>query len=245
MILMATLGPRASAAVKAGRGALRGTDADLERIEAALRARLGADVLPPDDAPSPTPARASAWRFVSPAIGVCVIGGALFFALRPASPPSAQPNAVNVQLLKPAAPSATIAGPPNVAGSATPAPPTVASAEPASSARSTASSASAAPRLERDPLAQEVALLSRATSALNRGRISEALNVLNEHQRLFPNGVLSEERRAAKAQALCSSGAVAEGRAQLARISANSPAGKRAKQICDSASTPGAGVKGH
>jgi len=236
MILMATLGPKASAAVEAGRDALRGTDADLQRIEAALRARLGADVLPPDGAPPPTPPGIG-WRFVAPAISVCVIGGALFFALSPGSNPVG-PGTMQQQSPPAAASAAStaVATSPSAPGPAAPdasSPP-----EPASSARSAATAATTAPQLERDPLAQEVALLSRATTALNHGRIGEALKALDEHQRRFPNGVLSEERRAAKAQALCSSGRVTEGRAQLARLSANSPAGKRAKQVCDASSTP-------
>lgn len=234
MILMATLGPKASAVVEAGRGPLRGTDVDLERIEAALRARLGADVLPPDLA-TPVAARHIAWRIVSPAVGVCVIGGALFFALRPGSKPT-PPQAIHTQLATAPAitGSATNTGSAS-APSAVPEPAELPAEAPAS-ARSVATAAkTSSARPEQDPLTQEVALLSRATTALSNGRIAEALKALDEHQRLFPNGVLSEERRAAKAQALCSSGRVAEGRAQLARISPGSPAGKRARQVCDSA----------
>jgi len=238
MIVMAILGRKASAAVEAGRKQLRGTDADLLRVEAALRARLGADVLPPDDA-APSTSRGIASRFVSPVIGVCVVGGALFFAFRPGATPNAQPKAVNAQPPTAAVPSATIAAPP----SAEPNRPAKSTPELASSVRSAVSTGSGAPRSERDPLAQEVALLSRATTALNHGSIGEALRALDEHQRLFPNGVLSEERRAALAQVLCTSGRVTEGRVQLARVSPNFPAGKRAKQICDSASTPQVRVK--
>jgi hypothetical protein len=238
MILMTTLGPKANAVVEAGRNALRGTDADLERIEAVLRARLGADVLPPDAAQPASP-RGIGWRIVSPAIGVCVIAGALFLALRPGSSPSAQRQVSDAQppVAAARASAATIAATPSAAPAATPETAAELAPVPTASARS-ATSASAAPRSEQDPLAQEVALLSRATTALNSGRVGDALKALDQHQRLFPNGVLSEERRAAKAQALCSSGRVAEGRAQLARISPQSPAGKRAKQVCDSAFTP-------
>jgi len=77
-----------------------------------------------------------------------------------------------------------------------------------------------------------VALLSRATSALRAGRAADALTLLNEHQHKFPKGVLSEERRAAKAQALCSLGRQTEGRAELARLAPHSPAAIRAQQAC-------------
>ena len=234
MILMATLGPKASAVVEAGRSAIRGTDADLERVEAALRARLGAAVLPPDVTAPATP-RAIGWRLVSPAIGVCVIAGALFFALRPAPKPIAQHTPIDTQ--RPAIVASALAPSPNEAPMVAAGAPALA-AEPSPSARPVPSANSTGTRPQPDQLVLEVALLSRATSALNNGRIAEALKALDEHQRQFPNGTLSEERRAAKAQALCSSGRIAEGSAQLARLSPQSPAGKRAKQVCDAAASP-------
>jgi hypothetical protein len=78
-----------------------------------------------------------------------------------------------------------------------------------------------------------VALLSRATSALRAGRAAEALKALDEHRRKFPNGTLSEERRAARAQALCSLGRIDEGRAELSLLAPRSPAAARASQVCD------------
>jgi hypothetical protein len=79
--------------------------------------------------------------------------------------------------------------------------------------------------------------LSRAVSALNAGRARDALATLNEHQRQFPRGILGAERKAAKAQALCSLGRLREGRAELAHLSPKSPAAGRAKQVCDSVAT--------
>jgi hypothetical protein len=61
------------------------------------------------------------------------------------------------------------------------------------------------------------------------------VKVLDEHQRRFPSGALSEERRAAKAQALCLLGRVDEGRAELARLAPRSPAAATAQQVCDGA----------
>ncbi|HKO52079.1 MAG TPA: hypothetical protein VJV79_30425 [Polyangiaceae bacterium] len=245
MTLMARLGPKASAIVEAGRAGLRGSDADLERVEAALRARLGPNALPPDVASLVPRSGASGigWRFVAPAVGVCVIGGALFFGLRPAQNRVAERKPADLE--QPVAtapePSAVITTSPSAELVNTSQKPTEGLAPSARSAGPSTSSTAVRP--ERDQLVLEVALLSRATTALNGGRIGEALKALDEHQRQFPNGVLSEERRAAKAQALCSSDRIAEGRAQLARISAQAPAGKRAKQVCDSASTAAPGVK--
>jgi hypothetical protein len=89
-----------------------------------------------------------------------------------------------------------------------------------------------------DRLAQEVALLSRATSELRAGHAAQALKALAEHQRKFPAGALSEDRRAAKAQALCLLGRVVQGRAELARLPAQSPAAARAAQVCDASLPP-------
>jgi len=90
-----------------------------------------------------------------------------------------------------------------------------------------------------DRLAQEVALLSRATSDLRAGRAGAALKSLEEHQRKFPNGMLAVERRAVRAQALCTLKRVSEGRAELSRLAPQSPAAGRAKQLCDAADPAG------
>jgi hypothetical protein len=87
-----------------------------------------------------------------------------------------------------------------------------------------------------DALAQEVELLTRATSELRAGRPGAALKLLDEYQRKFPDGRLAIERRAVKAQALCASKRVSEGRAELARLAPQSPAAGRARQVCDAAS---------
>jgi hypothetical protein len=232
VIVMAPLDPEADAIVQAGRRALRATDSDRDRIEAALRARLGLNALPLAAVAKPA-ARSLAWRFgPAAAISACLVGGALFFTLR--SHPRAVPVRTEVKLQQP--PAAGIAAPavaPKQSGAA--------DAEPAvsSAALAPAAPSSSSPSREPDPLAQEVALLLRATSALSAGRAGEALKALNEHQRRFPNGILTEERRAAKAQAFCSLGRVAEGRAELAHLAPKTPAASRAKQVCDAISTPG------
>jgi len=94
-------------------------------------------------------------------------------------------------------------------------------------------------RPAQDRLAQEVALLARATSDLHAGRAANALKVLDEYQRQFPKGLLTEERRAARAQALCALGRQSEAQAELARLAPQSPAAARAKQVCETHSTTG------
>jgi len=84
-----------------------------------------------------------------------------------------------------------------------------------------------------DTLAQEVRLLSSATSQLGAGQAAAALVALDEHLRRFPSGALREERNAAKARALCMLHRFSEGRAALALLAAGSPIASRAKEECD------------
>lgn len=222
---MTGLDPNARALVEAGRRALRGTAEDRARIEAALRARLGVDALPPDG--TVTQVAATSWQVVAAtAIGLVALAGVAFLALRPAPDapaketrpapqlPAAEPP-VETRQAVPAAEPEQVAPQPDPAP--TPAPP------PAASSRSP------------DVLAREVALLSRATRELRAGRAAAAVKILDEHQRRFPTGALSEERRAARAQALCQLGRVDEGRAELARLAPRSPAAATAAQVCDGA----------
>lgn len=221
---MPTLDPNARALVEAGRRALRASTADRERIEAALRARLGPSALPTDAGATQVASPVSWSALAGVAIGVCVLAGVAFVALRstPSAPPRQPPSAVQRPASQPAlaapAPEVPAAVPEPVA----PAHTVVAPA---------ASPAAAAPRV-RDSLAREVALLSRATSELRAGHAAAALKVLDEHRRRFPSGALSEERQAAKAQALCVLGRVSEGRVELAQLTPGSPAAASAQRIC-------------
>ncbi len=250
---MALLGPKASALVKAGRDAQRPTALDRERIQQALESRLGATAFAPEsgDATSPTdaappaaaappvgaapPASAlptagasgvSVW-LVSGVIVALGVLGAVFYSTGRAEPKSAalaqpSPPPVTAPALVPSAPQAEPEKP-------LPTVPTTERAEPPVPSS----------RPKQDRLAQEVALLTRATSDLNAGRAAQALKVLDEHQRKFPTGLLAEERRAARAQALCSLGRVSEAQADLARLAPRSPAVARAKQVCDARSAAG------
>jgi hypothetical protein len=81
-------------------------------------------------------------------------------------------------------------------------------------------------------------MLSKATGLLNTGRASEALRALDEHQRRFPSGALTEERRGARAQALCTLGNRAEAEKELARLARSSPSSPhlaQARKLCGSA----------
>jgi len=223
-----TLNPRAKALVQVGREATLPTTADRERIQRALRVRLGAAALlgSSEAAGQPMP---KPWRTLlsSAAAGVGVAGTALFFALRTATPPTAPSPLPGVASATPIA--STTAQAPEEASSA-PAVPSGATVETPSTAR----------RMP-DRLAQEVAILSRAASELHAGRAANALKAIDEHQSRFPNGLLTEERRAARVQALCALGRRAEAEAELSRLTRaapQSPHVARARQFCAATQRP-------
>ena len=62
-----------------------------------------------------------------------------------------------------------------------------------------------------DSLREERALIARASDALRAGDARAALKAVSEHQRRFPDGLLIEERSAARVQALCAAGRTADG----------------------------------
>ena len=84
----------------------------------------------------------------------------------------------------------------------------------------------------KDRLAEEVALLSRAETALHIGKPAVALEILNEHERKFSQGRLAEERIAARIQALCALGRTTEADTQLALLSPKSLHGEQSRQAC-------------
>ena len=233
---MDDLNPKARALVDVGRSAFRPGADDRARVEAALRARLGADVLPPARSLTrhvSAPVKRGAARLALGA-GAVVVVGATFFALRPGAQPASETTAHSSQLraAAPDAPATHDASDPGADGPAS----TRAAASPGQTPAPVASVPSvAAPSSSHAPnrLAQEVALLSRATAALQAGHPAKALRALDEHQRKFPSGALSEERRTAKAQALCLVGRLTSGRAELALLSPQSPAAARAQQVCE------------
>jgi hypothetical protein len=115
-----------------------------------------------------------------------------------------------------------------------PAPPTVAPTAAPQPASSAALALPSAPRRS-DRLAEEVAILSQAAKDLRAGRAADALSALNEHQRKFPGGLLTQERRAARAEALCSLGRLGEAQSELStlvRTAPQSPLTVRAQERC-------------
>jgi len=226
---MSELGPRAREILRSGRDLDQPTAADRERIESALRERLGAALLLAESSkalPLPRPR----WPFVTGGVvGVGLVGGALFFATRQQPVTASATRAVAPRAVATAVVAASSASP--ISAVELPAPEATKSMAPVSSDRPMPSA-----RPTEDRLAQEVALLARATSSLHAGHAADALKVLDEYQRRFPKGLLTEERRAARAQALCSLGRQSEAQSELARLAPQSLAAARAKQVCDARS---------
>jgi hypothetical protein len=223
---MSTLSPKGQALVRAGRRAYQPTDVDRERLLDQLRSRLGDAALPADmgTVASSAAAASKVWPLITVVVAsVGILGGALFYAwprgkgqdhLQQAQ---TAPLAATPQLIEPAA------ALPDDQSTVAVAPPAVdPSVLPASS-----------PSHAKDRLAVEVAILSRATRDLRAGRPAGALKALDEYRRRFPKGVLREEHRAARAQALCALGRFDEANAKLAELSPQSPLAVRAKQFCN------------
>jgi hypothetical protein len=234
---MSDLSPQLKELVLATKSVARPSQADAARIFQALRARLG-DATVLSNAPS-QPATASGTSGVAlgevaaiSMAGLALLGGLLFLASRkrPVVPSESQtvPSAESAISAKPVEAS-------NASASALVSPQEMTPAPSASKPDRTDSRASGT-RYARDSLSEEVAILSRAATELHNGSPESALKLLNEHERKFKNGILAEERIAARVQALCALGRTAEADAQFARLSPKSLQGERARQACGSRS---------
>ncbi|HWA73486.1 MAG TPA: hypothetical protein VG937_14170 [Polyangiaceae bacterium] len=193
---MTDLSPEAASLVRAGRRALRPSAADRLRVSDALRARLGDAALPLEIVASTSFFSRASWAKISLATtALGLAGGALFLGLR--QEPS--PGPARAQAARPAE---TLV----VASAAELAPPAAVTDVSPTTVETTSAEQNIPAKRATDRLAQEVAILSRATSELHAGRPANALKAIDEHARKFPNGLLVEERRAARTQALCALG---------------------------------------
>jgi hypothetical protein len=225
---MSELSPEARELVEDGHTVLRPSSRDRARVASALATRLGAATLVlPHQASAAAPKSLLAWPKLSTLVvgvsaGLVTIGASYFVSQSPPATASAP--------VKPPAVATSKAEPP-------PAPASVAARAEAELVRLVPESPASPPRKAptADPLVEEVAILSRATSQLRAGRPAEGLRLLEEHQRKFPNGRLTEERRAARIQALCALGDRTAAEAELARLAhaaPRSPHLARAKRAC-------------
>lgn len=83
-------------------------------------------------------------------------------------------------------------------------------------------------------LEAEIELLRAAQVALQKGDSRRALSALNKHRRLFPGGMLRQEREAARAVALCELGRYDQGRQVAKRLLVDSPRSPLAQRIARS-----------
>jgi hypothetical protein len=233
---MSELSPQLKELVLAAKHASRPTEADSTRIFEALLARLGdAAVMGADTAPI------SAWSGVLygkvSAIGLAglaLVGGLWFFAARHHRAALSESNAAPSAAATSSA--STVLAPSAIPSSALTSLALEASGV-AAVANATSDRAEAHPTAShqaKDRLAEEVALLSRAETALHSGKPALALEILNQHERKFGDGLLTEERIAARVQALCALGRKAEAEAQLAQLSPNSLHGEQSRRACSS-----------
>jgi hypothetical protein len=237
---MSELSPELRALVAASKNASRPTEADSARVLAALRICLGNAATVGADAAKATVTsnttgllfgKVSAIAFA----GLALIGGLWFFTARARQAASSESNAapsaaVTIQANTALVPSATLL---SATGLTAPE-----ASEISVALRPTPNDVEARPHHVRDRLAEEVALLSRAETALHSGNAAGALEVLNEHERKFRDGLLAEERIAARIQALCALGRKTEADAQLAQLSPKSLHGKQSGRACGSSVSP-------
>jgi hypothetical protein len=222
-VIMSTLSSKGQALVRAGQRAYQPTDTDRERLLGALRSQLGEAALPLEMSQLATAAASghTVWWLISAVVvGIGVVGGAVYLAGR-AETKASHPQATNV------APAAATVEPVAVPPAEEPAP--TAATMPMLDAPSLPATTG---YHAKDRLAAEVAILSRATRDLRAGQPAEALKALDEYRRKFPKGLLGEEHRAARAQALCALGRFDEANARLAELQPQSPLAVRAKQFC-------------
>jgi hypothetical protein len=224
---MSSLSPQGRALLEGARRALRPAPAARERVANALRARLGQEVLGPDVS-SVLPSGMVSVQVAPVAVAAtCLLGGALLLAWGLRGSTSVRTDPLPRTTLEVAA---QAAGAPNESSSVVPL------RQAAPRARDARRPRQAVVRMG-DRLAQEVSLLSRATSAIKAGQPNDALRAVDAHEQRFPQGLLQQERRAAKAQAMCLLGRVVEGRAEIGHLAAESPAASRAREVCDGASS--------
>ncbi len=95
--------------------------------------------------------------------------------------------------------------------------------------------AAAAPKRPANSLSDESALLLEAQRKLSSGDPQQALSALDQHERRYPAGALSQERDAARVLALCAAGKVDQAHplaAQFLTQHPNSPLARRVRSAC-------------
>ncbi|AKV00495.1 hypothetical protein AKJ09_07158 [Labilithrix luteola] len=173
------------------------TDNDRRDMDARIRARLYAPALASAAGESKAWAGllSRPWAWIG--FGALLLTGAV--ATMTASPSSKVESAPQVPVVAPNVAAAPSAEPsPSVPVVSIDALPT------AAPVKRTVTVKSAAPA--EDALARETRLLGRSNLAANAGELGEALRLLDEHAREFPQGVLADERAVERVVLLCRMG---------------------------------------
>lgn len=235
---MSDLSPRARELIGKARESEQPSPADFERNLAALRARLGSAPPTNDNPPSPRGGPgAPVARGLTPWVSGAAVGLGLavaigFLALSQSSQERGESPHERAPL--PAAPSTPAPANQRPEPTAPSEPLPLRDVEPAKQPRAPSTTPREPSVNATDRLAEEVRLLAQATSALSKGQAALSLRHLEEHQRLFPKGALSLERRAAKARALCLLGRTGEAEKELERLDSGSVQATRASEFCRS-----------
>jgi TolA-binding protein len=203
---MSELSQRGQELLRQSRAALRPQTADRERVLVSLRQQIGVPAGIAGKLAAAAQAARASWTIATAAL----IGVSGVVAVGLSSTPT-QGNART-------AAASVVSAPSVVSRPVLPSTPAVAPL-PVDSVVVPAPSA----QNRHDRLAAEVAILSQAAKDLRSGRPADALSALNEHQKKFPNGLLTQERRAARAEALCSLGRYTEAQSELSTLSRTAP----------------------
>jgi hypothetical protein len=156
-------------------------------------------------------------KIVTAVVVSASMGGAGVWVTRAAAPASAPAISVTAPALAPPVMEPTAA--PRVAPVAEPVPAEVAPQQPVAPRAAVPTVAKpSAP----DPLAAELALIERARQGLKSGQPNQALAALAEHRAKFEHGVMTQERTALRALALCSLGD-AQGKVEAERFLERNP----------------------
>jgi hypothetical protein len=217
---MNELGPNAKDLVEAGRTAFKPNEADRARVLQILLPKLGASLAPGAVLATKSFGQGTLAKLSLALVGAGVISGGLMISV----PEDNQPSAVATAVVMDATAPATDSPPPDVP-----------SVTPSSETKPAVAEAPVTRTRAEDRLADEVEILSRAGASLRSGQPNAALKALNEHQRRFPSGVLSQERSAARVQALCALGRKSEGVRELQRLERKAPGSPhvaRARKAC-------------
>lgn len=227
---MSNLSQAATELIQAGRAALQPSAADHQRVLTALMMKIDGGAPPATSGSSSSGltgiGKISLVKVVGAIVGIGIGSGGLYLALNSNDSHSAATHL--------GAPTVS-AHEPKVANLQTPIESSQVRNPLENAALGVYPSAQTIEPSTNDSLAHEVAILSRASAELHEGQPQKALDQLAEHQRKYPEGLLVQERLAARVQALCALGRTVEARAelmQLAKLSPDSLYESQARKAC-------------